>query len=74
VEQARGANRVLVLQQGRLQADDTPAGIFSKAHDWKGWGLELPPVLRLTQDLAAQGFSLTLPVFTVDELLAQLCC
>lgn len=72
VEEARGASRVLVLHQGRLCVDDTPARIFSDTYDWEGWGLELPPVLRLAQALVAEGFALTLPTFTVDELLKNL--
>lgn len=68
VEQARGASRIIVLQQGRLCADDTSCKIFSDTHNWHEWGLELPPMLRV-----AKGFSLSLPIFTVDELLEKLC-
>ena len=73
VEQAKGANRVLVLHQGRLCVDDVPHRIFSKTNAWNSWGLELPPVVKLSQALVADGVSLTLPIFTVDELLGQLC-
>jgi energy-coupling factor transporter ATP-binding protein EcfA2 len=72
VEQARGANRVLVLHCGRLQVNDVPARVFTQPQDWESWGLELPPVLRLAQALAAEGFPLSLPVFTVDELIQNI--
>ncbi len=73
VEQARGADRVIALHQGKLCADDASCEIFSNAYNWQDWGLELPPVLRVANGLAAKGFSLSLPVFTVNELLRQLC-
>ncbi len=72
VEQARGAKRVLVLHQGRLCADEPGDKMFSDSYDWEGWGLELPPLITLSQKLLAEGFSLNLPIFTIDELLSQL--
>ncbi len=72
VEHARGAERVLVLNQGRLCADESADKIFSGSHDWKNWGLELPPLMALCQKLSAAGVSLNLPIFTLDELLGQL--
>jgi energy-coupling factor transport system ATP-binding protein len=71
LEQARGANRLLVLHEGALCLDDTPGEAFARQLAWENWGLELPDVLKLARQLMAERFPISLPVFTVDELLEQ---
>ncbi len=72
VQRARGANRIMVLNNGSLVLDEPPDKALSHNHPWEEWGLNLPPIVDLGCHLAAEGFKIALPCFTVDELLTDI--
>jgi energy-coupling factor transporter ATPase len=51
MQEAVSADRVLVLKQGRLVADDSPAIIFSNPARLEEWGLEQPPAGAIASQL-----------------------
>lgn len=53
---AAHGKRVLVMNQGRLVMDDTKENIFSKAHELKEIGLEIPKASRFYHELKASGW------------------
>ena len=51
MQEAVGADRVMVLNRGRLVADDSPAKIFSNPARLEEWGLEQPPAGAIASQL-----------------------
>lgn len=63
------ADRVLVLSQGRLVLDGTPAEVFSHEHEVRELNLDLPLSLQLCEALEKRG--LAVPHLADDDQLAQ---
>ncbi len=55
LEEILDADRVLVLNGGRVQWQGTPAELFRQKDINTRWGLEVPPILRLKERLLAGG-------------------
>lgn len=71
MEEAVRANRILVMQNGELVWDGTPATFFSGVY--KQWGFDEPPEFALYQRLSENGFfQKTVPPI-VEEMLDALC-
>ena len=51
MQEAVSADRVIILNRGRLVADDTPARIFSNPAQLADWGLEQPPAAAIASQL-----------------------
>lgn len=66
--------RVIVMHEGRLLLDGTPASVFAQSERLVEIGLDVPMVTRLAYNLRAKGWS-NLPevVLSIDELKASLC-
>ena len=55
MEEADGADRVLVMDNGKITADDTPNGVFSNPELLKKAGLALPQTAELLLRLKQEG-------------------
>ena len=55
MEEAVRADRVVVLNQGRVALDGTPAQVFSNAKALRAAGLELPQCAQLLEELKNAG-------------------
>lgn len=53
MEEAVDADRVIVLERGRVALDDTPSAVFSAAQPLHALGLTLPPAAALAESLRA---------------------
>jgi energy-coupling factor transport system ATP-binding protein len=51
---ARFADRVLVMQQGRIVMDGCPAEVFARVDQLDQWGIESPQLARLARRLSEQ--------------------
>ena len=75
-EAAELADRILVLDQGRLLMEGTPQQVFAQEDLLYSVGLELPPPLSLLRELKSQGAAGPAQAFDVDgacsEILAWL--
>ena len=67
MEEALAADRVLVLREGRLVLEGTPAEVFSHAEELLAMGLDRPFPARLSQLLRERG--LDVPVTCESEVL-----
>lgn len=72
MEEAAEADYVYVLQQGRLAAEGTPRSVFAKGELLREWGLELPDITKIAQELRAKGYSIAADTLTMEELISQL--
>ena len=71
MEEALSADRVIVLDHGKIALEGTPAEIFSQKNELSALGLEWPFAARLAHTLRERG--LPIPwVSTDQELLAEL--
>jgi len=55
VAEALPADRVVVLDTGRLAFEGTPDALLAKDESLASWGLELPPIARLARNLREAG-------------------
>ena len=64
---ARVADRVLVMNRGRLSMLAPTKEVFSHADELEKSGLKVPQITKIMQDLRRQGFDIPEGVLTVDE-------
>ncbi len=64
---AKHANRLLVMDKGRLIMDGRPKEIFSREEELEAIGLSLPAVTRLMRRLKKGGWDIDEKSLTVDE-------
>lgn len=64
MDEAAQADRVIVLDRGRIALEGAPAAVFSQPKKLTSLGLELPPAARLSLALRERGIDIP---FDVDE-------
>ena len=62
-----GADRLVVLNKGRIYMDGTPREIFTRVEELRAIGLEVPTTVALMHRLNQAGFNLALSNVTVEE-------
>ena len=67
MDECVGADRLVVMSNGRIAADGTPAEVFSRVALMESEGLSVPETTRLLYDLSAEGFALPLTALGIDE-------
>ncbi|NLP14977.1 MAG: energy-coupling factor transporter ATPase [Clostridium sp.] len=67
MEEATIAQRVIVINDGKIVMDGKPSKVFSRVEEIKELGLEVPQVTELFYELRKQGYDVPLDVLTVDE-------
>ena len=73
MEEVHLADRVIVMQEGKIAADGTPKEIFSQVEKLKKIGLEVPPAAELAYELRKEGIPLKDQIITKEELVEELC-
>lgn len=73
MEEAIGADRVVVLNNGVIQMQGTPAEVFQEVDKLKSYQLDVPPVTELAYELSLAGLELPKGILTVEELVEKLC-
>ncbi len=66
MEEAVGADRVLVLDSGKIVLDGTPGEIFSQVELLNSLGLTVPQTTQLLWKLKEQGLPVSLDALTID--------
>src|SRR5258706_4817628 len=67
--------RVIVMDEGRMLMDGTPASVFARADELHAVGLDVPMITSLGKRLHAQGWSgLPEVVLSTEELKAEWLC
>ncbi len=73
MEEALEADRVIVMDRGKIVHKGTPAEIFNGGIDLYSLGLEVPIIPKLIQVLRSGGLDIPAGVLNVDELVNFLC-
>ena len=72
MDEAAQAGRVIVMDDGRVIADDTPKKVFSQAEMLRSVGLDVPNVTELTHALIKAGVDLPDDIISEDECVERL--
>ncbi|RFU61425.1 energy-coupling factor ABC transporter ATP-binding protein [Peribacillus glennii] len=73
LEEAAKADRIIVLNQGRLYREGTPDEIFHLEDELVGLGLDIPFSVKLSKSLREKGVDLAGSHLTEEELVKDLC-
>ena len=66
MDECVGADRLVVMSEGRIVADGSPAVVFSQVELMEREGLTVPETTRLLYDLRAEGFDLPLDALDTE--------
>lgn len=72
MEEAALADRVVVIEKGKILLDGTPKEIFSQYEILKQTGLDVPQITELSYKLHQAGFPVESCILSVDELVEQI--
>ncbi len=68
-----GADRIIVLDDGRVAMEGTPREVYSSSERLTAMGLDVPPVTQIADGLREGGLHVPKGVLTRDELVSALC-
>lgn len=69
---ARLAQRVIVMDRGRIHLDGTPHQVFQDGAELTALGLDLPDAVRIADALRARGWPVRPDAMTLEEIAADL--
>lgn len=73
MEEAAAADRILVMEHGRIVDDGTPLEVFSKVDKMKKIGLDVPLATEVAWRLRKKGVRLPQNILTDEDLVTALC-
>ncbi|MBR0267003.1 MAG: energy-coupling factor transporter ATPase [Clostridia bacterium] len=71
MEEAALADRVLVVTDGKIQLEGTPAQVFDQVREMKEMHLDVPPMAALADDLRKEGMPLPGGILTVEDMVRE---
>ena len=72
MDEAVKANRVIVMEDGRICMDGDPHEIFSRVPEMKALGLDVPQVTEVAYRLKNRGVPIRGDVVTIPEMIAEI--
>ena len=72
MEEAIDADRIIVMDGGRIVMDGKPVEIFSRVKELKAHGLDVPQVTELAYELKEAGMPLSEGILTREQLVKEL--
>lgn len=73
MEEAVEADRIIVMDTGKLVMEGSPREIFSNVKTMKKIGLDVPQVTELAYELKKEGININSDILTIDEMVNELC-
>lgn len=73
MEEAAEADRLIVMEEGKIIMEGLPREIFSQVPVMKKIGLDVPQVTELAFELQKSGVKIDTDILTIDELVKVLC-
>ncbi len=67
MDEAARADRVVVMNKGKVVMDNTPKEVFKRAEELKELGLDVPEVTLLTHNLIEMGYDLPDDIIDIDR-------
>lgn len=72
MDEAAKANRVIVMDEGKIILDGKPKEVFQHIDTLKRVGLDVPEATLLSHELIKEGIDLPKDILTIDELCAEI--
>ncbi|MCR4398503.1 MAG: energy-coupling factor transporter ATPase [Firmicutes bacterium] len=73
MREAVEADRIVVMDSGRIVLDGTPREVFSEPERLREWGLDVPQIAELAAALREDGLEVPTDILTVDEMVDWIC-
>lgn len=73
MEEAVEADRIIIMDKGKLVKEGTPVEIFSNVKFMKQIGLDVPQVTELAYELQKSGINIDTNILTINEMVSRLC-
>ena len=73
MEEAVRADRVMIMHEGKILLDGTPAEVFAQGQLMKSVNLDVPPIVELADELRAVGIAVPDEIITEEEMVTYLC-
>ncbi|WP_138204892.1 energy-coupling factor transporter ATPase [Haloimpatiens lingqiaonensis] len=73
MEEAVEADRVIIMDEGKVIKEGTPVQIFSDVSTMKKVGLDVPQVTELAYELKKSGINIDTDILTINEMVSRLC-
>ncbi len=73
MDEAVQADRVVIIDKGSIKLDGTPKEVFRNIDEIKKFGLDVPQVTELAQELVKEGINIPTDIIDVKELVDLLC-
>ena len=67
MDECIGADRLIIMSNGKIAADGKPAEVFSQVELMQKEGLDVPETTRLIYDLNQQGMKLPLDALSIED-------
>lgn len=72
MNEATKADKIFVMDQGKVVMQGNPKEVFSKVEELKSYGLEVPQVTELGHMLKKSGLNIEDGILTVEDLMIQI--
>lgn len=73
MDEATNADRVIVMDEGKIKMQGKPREIFSKVEELNALGLDVPQMTELSYELNKEGIKVRDDILTVEEMVEELC-
>ena len=73
MDEAMDADRLIVMNDGKLVMDGAPAEVFTQVEALRAMGLATPDTVELLYGLRKGGMDVPLDALTVDDCAAAIC-
>jgi len=73
MEEAVRADRVIVVDHGRVVMEGTPREVFVQVEKLRDLGLDVPPMTELAWKLRQAGYTIRPDILTIEEMMEALC-
>lgn len=73
MEEAAQADRILVMDSGKMILQGSPKEIFRNVKKMKDLGLDVPQMTELAYELNKSGIKISDDILTIDEMVNELC-
>ncbi|NDL68143.1 energy-coupling factor transporter ATPase [Anaerotalea alkaliphila] len=73
MDEAIHADRVIVMDQGKIAFQGTPKEVFSRTEEMKAIGLDVPQVTEIAGRLKREGYDFPVDLLTIEEMVGAIC-
>lgn len=73
MEEAIGADRIIVMDKGKVINQGSPREVFKEVEIMKQIGLDVPQMAELAYELRKSGIDIKSDILTIDEMVNELC-